>query len=583
MEKSIFQVNLSGILRVLSDSLYSSKDVFIRELIQNSVDAIRFRLLQENVLPAISVQFFDEGDARGLIFSDNGIGLTFDQANEFLSRIGSSSKADLIENRNDFIGQFGIGLLSCFMVSDEITVISKSLTSNQTIKWTGFIDGTYKTEIVDHTTETGTTIILKIRESVSFDFEKLLGLLNLYGKFIGYPINVERNGKPYDTILGQFCWETNTNDAIVAQGVSFFEQHFNNYFVFETEDKCNRGIVYILPHTVHAGAAQESRVYIKNMFITNKANNILPEWAFFVRAVINSDTLSPTASREEIYVNETLTEVKDALGKAVRNYLVSLSQQNPEALHTIIAHHNVALKSLCITDKKFLRFVFKWFAFETVHGDLRLEEIRNKSKKILYIDSVDGYRQLLPIATASGIMLINAGYIYNAELLRLIGKFDKEFVYQEITVEYFGNILEDLGIDEYNDYEDRIDQLQYVLKEYKCLVEVKRFQPDSIPALFYMDKEQAVGKDIENIKEESDDFWSSITETVFAAQEFDSKLYLNLNNPIVLKLLSGINPENEKLILEMLYVNAMMMGHYPVSNRELNMLNHNTIALINKL
>jgi molecular chaperone HtpG len=125
--------------------------------------------------------------------------------------------------------------------------------------------------------------------------------------------------------------------------------------------------------------------------------------------------------------------------------------------------------------------------------------------------------------------------------------------------------------------------LQYALKVYKCLVEVKRFQPDTIPALFYMDKDQVAGKDIENIKEDSDDFWSSITESVFKPQEFDSKLYLNLQNQIVLKLLNGTAPDTEKLILEMLYINAMMMGHYPISNKELNMLNHNTIALINKL
>lgn len=583
MDKSIFQVNLTGILKILSDSLYSSKDVFIRELIQNAVDAIKFRTLKESFEPSIGVVFFDDNDSKGLVFSDNGIGLTFDEVNEFLSKIGSSSKANLLENRNDFIGQFGIGLLSCFMVSDEIVVISKSLKSDETVKWTGYIDGTYKTEITDNQYEVGTKVILKIKEAIEFDFEKLTDLLSTYGAFVGYPIEVEYNGKKKETIAKTFPWIQNNNDGILYYGQEFFGEVFTNYFQIETSDKKNKGIAYIIPHALHHGTTQSNRIYIKNMFITDKADTLVPEWAFFVRVVLNSESLAPTASREEIYVNEELQRVREALGKGIKNYLISLSTNNPTALQTIIRHHNVALKSLCLNDKSFLKFIYKWFKFETNYGDLSLDDIRNQSHEILYISSIDGYRQLLPIATSSNVMLVNSGYIYDVEVLNSIAKFDKERVYQEITVEYFGNILKDLELEEYQQFEDKIDALQFLLKDYKCMVEVKRFQPNTIPALFYMDKEQVSGKDIENIKEASDDFWVSLSENVFDTQEFESKLYLNIENQVVQKLLSGVDASSEKIILEMLYVNSLMMGHYPISSKELQMMNQNIITIINKL
>ena len=131
MSTSLFQVDLSGVLKVLSDSLYSSYQVFIRELLQNSVDAIQARKnLNHEFTGKITVSYFDKGDEKTLIVEDNGVGLTLDEVDEFLSKIGSSSKRNQKVNRDSFIGQFGIGLLSCFMVSEEVVVISHSGKTN---------------------------------------------------------------------------------------------------------------------------------------------------------------------------------------------------------------------------------------------------------------------------------------------------------------------------------------------------------------------------------------------------------------------------------------------------------------------
>jgi molecular chaperone HtpG len=140
-----------------------------------------------------------------------------------------------------------------------------------------------------------------------------------------------------------------------------------------------------------------------------------------------------------------------------------------------------------------------------------------------------------------------------------------------------------LSLEEFSLYESKIDDLKFALNDLKCFVELKRFKPHHIPALFYMNNDQILEKDINTIKEESDDIWASISENVFTTHTFQSKLFLNVENPIVVKLLTTSKPDSEKMILEMLYINALMMGHYPVSTKELQMMNNNILNIINKI
>ena len=146
MAKHNFQVNLTGMIDILSHHLYSDEKVFIRELLQNATDAISARKLTGEVFtPAIEIELIDdEGFAKQIIVSENGIGLTESEVHAFLSIIGMSSKKDeLFKKRQEFIGQFGIGLLSCFMITDEIVMISRSAKGGKAIEWRGYADGTY--------------------------------------------------------------------------------------------------------------------------------------------------------------------------------------------------------------------------------------------------------------------------------------------------------------------------------------------------------------------------------------------------------------------------------------------------------
>src|SRR5438105_7696174 len=155
-----FQINLRGIIDLLSNHLYSGPEVFVRELLQNGVDAIRARTaLEPEFSGEITIEAHNRrGKRPTLIFSDNGIGLTEEEIHRFLATIGESSKkGDLWDKPMDFIGQFGVGLLSCFVVSDEIVVITRSARpGHPAMEWRGRPDGTYTIKVMEGDLAPGT-------------------------------------------------------------------------------------------------------------------------------------------------------------------------------------------------------------------------------------------------------------------------------------------------------------------------------------------------------------------------------------------------------------------------------------------
>ncbi|MCE9529097.1 MAG: ATP-binding protein, partial [Planctomycetales bacterium] len=162
-----FQVNLRGVIDLLSDHLYSGPQVYLRELLQNGVDAIvaRRKLEPEHVGSVLlEVMPAGKNNPPTLMVQDDGIGLTEAEVHEFLATIGQSSKREAL-NRDDFIGQFGIGLLSGFVVSEEIVVVTRSAKpGSPTVEWRGRSDGTYRIRTIAVDSAPGTQVYLRAKE-----------------------------------------------------------------------------------------------------------------------------------------------------------------------------------------------------------------------------------------------------------------------------------------------------------------------------------------------------------------------------------------------------------------------------------
>jgi len=169
MENNNFKVDLKGIIDLLSEHIYSTPIIFIRELLQNATDAISaIQLTDSTYQGEITVTIYD-GSTPYLSFADNGIGLTEDQIHTFLAVIGESSKRDSTY-ANSFIGKFGIGLLSCFMVSSKIELKTRSQLSQKAYLWTANASGTYQVEEINEEIPFGTTVILHPKKRIKLLF-----------------------------------------------------------------------------------------------------------------------------------------------------------------------------------------------------------------------------------------------------------------------------------------------------------------------------------------------------------------------------------------------------------------------------
>jgi molecular chaperone HtpG len=196
----VFQVDLRGMIDLLSEHLYSGPHVFVRELLQNATDAISARkLLEPGFQGRVSIEVIPgSGQTMPMLeFSDDGVGLTPEEVQEFLATIGRSSK----RGSTDFIGQFGIGLLSCFVVSDEIELISHSARTSSSapgVTWRGYANGQYALEDNPARLEVGSRVRLRAKEGREewFTFERVRDLCVRFGGLLPFPIEVRHRAGP---------------------------------------------------------------------------------------------------------------------------------------------------------------------------------------------------------------------------------------------------------------------------------------------------------------------------------------------------------------------------------------------------
>lgn len=173
-----FQVNLSGMINILSNHLYSSPKVFLRELLQNGIDAITARQAYSPIGYEGKIHVEVSGSSTGatLLVEDNGIGLNEAEIHEFLAMIGQSSKRgeDFLSTNTSFIGRFGIGLLSCFMVSDDIVMVTQSAKGGPALEWRGKPDGTYTIRKLEGQHAPGTKVFCVVRKALKLTSRKAI-------------------------------------------------------------------------------------------------------------------------------------------------------------------------------------------------------------------------------------------------------------------------------------------------------------------------------------------------------------------------------------------------------------------------
>lgn len=588
-----FQINLQGLIDLLSNHLYSGQDVFIRELLQNGVDAITARrAVEPDHIGKISIELSggENGVPATIIFQDDGIGLTEEEVHVFLATICKSSKRDeMFKRTGNFIGQFGIGILSCFLVSDEITVVTRSVKAGSpAFEWKGRADGTYSVKQLEKTLTTGTRVYLRCKSGSEefFTTQRVSELAKHFGGLLPFPIFVN-NGRESTCInetpppwRAKFDSPREQDEALRAYCRETFQIDCFDAIPLQSKAGDVDGVAFVLPFKPSHGNRGQHRVYLRNMLLSEKADDLLPEWAFFVKCVLNANDLRPTASRESFYHDKQLESAREALGKCLRRYFVQLAEKNPRRMQELISLHYMSMKALAVDDDEFYRFFINSLPFETTLGLMTLLDCRERSETVRYVPKVDSFRQIAPIAAAQSACIINAGYAYDQELIEKLPDIFPEAHTEEVAVAGMLDRFAELSDDEARRAEAFRALAAEALEEFECACEIRKFKPADLPAMYIPTPDETLRRSARKAKDISNEMFSGLMdEAVESAGFSQAVLCFNFHNPLIERALKQKGPALKRVI-RILYVQSILMGHHPLHAKEMNVLNSDLLGLV---
>lgn len=569
---------------LLSHHLYGSPRVYLRELLQNAADAITAQrsTVDEDGEHEIHIEPSEVTGDGTLRVHDTGIGLTEAQVHELLATIGRSSKRDELGfARHEFLGQFGIGLLSCFVVADRIEVLTRSAEA-PTVRWVGHADGRY--EVSRPQTQRvaqGTTVILHPRRDAE---QWLTGvtvteLATLYGALLPVTIRIGSN----DSITQSPPWLGNDpkpmrDFARAHLGIDPFDMVKLN-----VPEAGLVGVAYILPMPSSPVGQGGHRVYLKRMLLSEYAQGVLPEWAFFARCVVDTSELRPTANREALYEDSLLETVREALGDQLRGWLVRLSARNPDRLAEFLSIHHLGVKSLAIHDDEMLRLVDEWLPVETNMGPMTMAEFRARYGMLRFSPTRDEFRQLAGVAAAQDVALINGGYVYDADIIERLSFMDNSIRVERLDPTDLATRFESVDPGVELGLRPFLAAAQRALDPLGCEVVLRAFEPSVTAAIFLLDRDAAFRGTLRDTRDRADAMWVGVLDALDAgAKDVRPQLVLNYRNPLVRRVSVLPDAELIGLAVEALYGQSLLLGYHPIRPADAALLNRSFLGLLDR-
>lgn len=578
-----FSVDLGGLIDLLSEHLYSGPEVYVRELMQNGVDAIRSRQQRGDGEFAPALAFETGGDA--LTFSDNGVGLTPDDIHTFLATIGRSSKRGNIE----LIGQFGIGLLACFLVSEEIELVSRSATGTPPLRWLGRADGSYTLEDGPASAPIGTRVTLRAREGRAEYLlpERVSAWAGDFGGLLPFPVGVNgvtvnENGAPWlDTSAG----EDARRAAVLTYGAALLEVPPLDFVDLHTGAGQVRGVAFILPWTPTLERRGQHRVYVRHMLLSDQEEELTPRWAFFIRAVLDAGALRPNAARDALRDDADLRAAREEIAGQLRAYLVDLAGRDPAALRRLIELHYLSIKALAAEDDEFLELFIPWLPFETSAGSLSLPDYlalgSGEHPEIRFSGDLNLYRQAAQLALPGQTPIIRAIYTYDSALLSQYAALHPGVRLTQLTPNDLVQEFSALTPQELAQTATLRAVARDTLLPLDAEARVSRFAPAELPALAFARPHRDLARTRERLEGAGGGLWADLLGDLGAsAPEAAAEVHFNLAHPLIQQAARLPDAPLLRRVLGMLYVQALLLGQHPLTTRELALLNNGLADLI---
>ncbi|QOP69806.1 molecular chaperone HtpG [Campylobacter coli] len=424
-----FQTEVNQLLQLMIHSLYSNKEIFLRELVSNSSDALdklnflsvsddKYKSLKFE--PRIDIKI--DKDKKTLTISDNGIGMDKDDLINNLGTIAKSGTKSFLENLSgdakkdsQLIGQFGVGFYSAFMVASKIEVLSKKALDDKAYLWISDANGY---EIEDATKEEqGTSITLYLKDDEFANSYKIESIIEKYSNHIQFPIFMEKEefipakegeeeGKTELKISqinkANALWRMQKSSLKTEDYERFYEQNFHDsnkpllYLHTKSEGKLEYNSLFFIPQNApfdlyRVDYQSGLKLYVKRVFISDDDKELLPTYLRFVRGIIDVEDLPLNVSREILQENQILKGVKEASVKKILSELEKLKNKDKEKYLSFFKNFGKVLKEGLYGFSGEKDSLLKLMLYKSTKGEsLRsLEEYKNdiqgEQKEIFYI------------------------------------------------------------------------------------------------------------------------------------------------------------------------------------------------------
>ncbi|WP_294654538.1 molecular chaperone HtpG [uncultured Fusobacterium sp.] len=590
-ESKAFQAETKELLNLMINSIYTNKEIFLRELISNASDAIdklKFTALTNSEILGENNEFkitlAVDKDKREITITDNGIGMTYDEVAENIGTIaksGSKAFKEKLENVSkddvDIIGQFGVGFYSGFMVADTMTILTKSPNSDKGVKWYSLGDGAYEIEEIDRE-ERGTSITLIIKAGEEFDTFledwKIKELVKKYSDYVRYPIyfnnEVINSTKP--------IWKTDKNSLKDEDYNEFYKANFHDWEdpMLHLHLKVQGSVEYTALLYIPKKAPMDFyskdykkglQLYTKNVFIMDKCDELIPEYFSFIKGLVDCDNLSLNISREILQQNSELQAISKNLEKKIISELEKILKKDREkyiefweafgknikfGIHDMFGMNKDKLQNLLI---------FRTSLDEKYSTLKEYVDRMGERKEILYVVGED-------LATVTSLPKMETLKEKGIEVLLLTDRID-EFALKTM-MEFEGKTFKSI-----NDSDFKIDDSKEKEEEIKKLSEDNRSLLDKIKdtlsgKIVDVELSNDLGKGASallakgNISLEMEKVLSQLpgNEEVKA----EKILALNPEHPVFKKLQTLENSEEFKDLLDVLYTEALILEGFQIEN-----------------
>jgi molecular chaperone HtpG len=391
-----FQAEARQLLHLMVHSIYSNKDIFLRELISNASDALdklRLAVLRDGLEADASDLHIDivaDKDARTLTVRDNGIGMTRDEVVSLIGTIAKSGTAEMLRqlkesgaDSRELIGQFGVGFYSTFMVADRVTLLSRKAGTEDATRWESDGQGTYTLEDVEAPVGTSVTVHLRPadEEDALYDYTddpKIKGIVKKYSDFISFPIRLNGAEEPVNSMKA--LWARPRSEVADEEYHEFY-RHISHDWTDPLEIINMRAegtfeyeaLLFLPSRAPHDLFQRDGRrglqLYVKRVFIAEDSRELMPDYLRFVKGVVDAADLSLNISREILQQDRHIQMIRRRLVKKVLSTIKDMQTAAPEKYATLWREFGRAIKEGLLSDADNQRQILDVATFASTAGD----------------------------------------------------------------------------------------------------------------------------------------------------------------------------------------------------------------------